>query len=453
MKIERSTSLLAAFAVLAVVAVWVQNAIIPFSKPFWGLFDYQFDLDIYRAGAQTVIDAYRRGPAAVFDGSGLYHAKYFGSMDFTYAPISIVFFVPFALLPIGVSHAVWIAGIFVALYLVIVWSFRSLGHEVTWQLRGIAVCLVVISTLLEPVRTTIWFGQINIFLMALVLWDLLRGPQSRLRGAGAGLAAGIKLTPLLFLVYLAATKQWRAAGTLLGAFGATIAVGFILLPSDSWTYWTTTLRDSNRVSSPQTTGNQSVRGSIANLAHTDHPNVLLWLLLAGLVGVLGLWAAVLAHRRGAELLALTLVGMTSCAVSPVSWGHHWVWLVPLLVIGIHVLLSAPSMLVRGLAGFAVLGGFLYAMAWRHHLSFPIRYVNQTVQEAWLTGMFEKGRGHWYRFFTVQPYVVILVIVSVASLAVFLSRKSDRTATYRRADGPEPRECAAGDCQRRRDTSQ
>ena len=80
MRIERSTPLLAVFAVLAALAVWAQNAIIPFSMPFWGLFDYQFDLDVYRAGAQTVLD-----------GGDLYRAKLLGQMDFTYAPISIVF--------------------------------------------------------------------------------------------------------------------------------------------------------------------------------------------------------------------------------------------------------------------------------------------------------------------------------------------------------------------------
>lgn len=425
MRIERSTPLLAGFAVLAALAVWAQNAIIPFSMPFWGLFDYQFDLDVYRAGAQTVLD-----------GGDLYRAKLLGQMDFTYAPISIVFFVPFAWLPAAAAHLLWTIGIFVALYQVILLSFRSLGHETTWTLRGIALSLVVVSTLLEPIRTTIWFGQINIFLMLLILWDLLRGPDSRLRGAGAGLAAGIKLTPLLFAVYLALTRQWRAAATLVGAFGATVAVGFALLPRASWDYWTETLLDSDRVASPQTTGNQSIRGAIANLGHTDHPSTVLWLLLAGIVGLLGLGAAMLAHRRGAELLALSLVGMTSCAVSPVAWGHHWVWLLPLLVIGIHLCTTLPSVLGRILVGAAVLGGFAFAVAWRHHLPYPIWYVNQSVDEAYLTGMFEKGAGRWYQFFTVQPYNVILVVVAIAVIVVYgvgvgRSEPTSNTVTARR----------------------
>ncbi|MFC0313416.1 glycosyltransferase 87 family protein [Gordonia phosphorivorans] len=407
MKLERSTPLLVVFGVLAALAMWAQHAIIPLTQPHWGLFDYQFDLDVYRAGAQ-----------AVLDGDDLYRVKLLGQMDFTYAPISIPFFIPMALLSTGLAHVLWSAGVLVALYGVIVLGFRSLGHRATWRLHLIAVFLVVISLLLEPIRTTIWFGQINVFLMLAILWDLLRGEDSRLRGAATGLAAGIKLTPLLFAVYLLAIRQWRASATLVGAFAATIAVGFAIMPRASWDYWTDTLFDSDRVASPQTAGNQSIRGALANLGHTDHPSTLAWLALSAVVALLGLGAAVLAHRHGSELLALSLVGMTSCAVSPVSWGHHWVWLLPLLIVAIHLVLTLPSVLGRGLVGAAMIGGFAISVAWRHHLAHPIWYVNRAVDEAYLTGMFFKGVGHWYRFFTVQPYNVILVVTAVAVIVVY-----------------------------------
>ncbi|MFZ2510399.1 MAG: glycosyltransferase 87 family protein [Gordonia sp. (in: high G+C Gram-positive bacteria)] len=409
-RLERSTPLLVIFGILAVMAVWVQNAIIPFTMPFWGIFDYQLDLDVYRAGAQ-----------AVLDGENLYRVKLLGQMDFTYAPISIPFFIPFALLPAATAHGLWTIGIFTALYGVIMLGFRSLGHTTTWQLRLIAIFLVVISTLIEPIRTTIWFGQINIFLMLLILWDLLRDKDSRLRGVGAGLAAGIKLTPMLFVVYLALTRQWKAAVTLVGTFAATIAIGFAIMPRASWDYWTETLHDSDRVASPRTDGNQSVRGALANLGHTDDPNTIAWLALGGLVALLGLGAAVLAHRHSQELLALALVGMTSCAVSPVAWGHHWVWLLPLLLVGIHLILTLPSVLGRILVSAATLGGVLLSTAWRHHVDHPFWYVNRAVEEAYLTGMFFKGVGHWYRFFAVQPYNVILVVVSAAVIVVYAAR--------------------------------
>ena len=61
--------------VLAIIALWLQDVIVPYSMPFWGLFDNQLDLDVYRAGA----DRPRRRHK-------LYDVKLLGQMDYTYAP-------------------------------------------------------------------------------------------------------------------------------------------------------------------------------------------------------------------------------------------------------------------------------------------------------------------------------------------------------------------------------
>lgn len=248
----------------------------------------------------------------------------------------------------------WSAGIIVALYLVIMLSFRVLGRRPSWQVRVIAGSLVAVVMLLEPVRTTIWYGQINVFLMLLVLADLTRTPdrtgagESRWRGAAAGLAAGIKMTPLIFGLYLAIVGRWRAVAGLVAGFAATIVIGFVIMPKAALKFWTARISDSNRVGSPQSVGNQSLRGWLANLTGTDTPSTTIWLVLAVVALGVGMYAAYLAHHRGNELLALTMVGMTGCAVSPMSWGHHWVWFVPLTVIGVDLLLRADVSSIRRL---------------------------------------------------------------------------------------------------------
>ena len=65
----------------------------------------------------------------------------------------------------------------------------------------------------------------------MVAADLLRRHDGgRWQGLATGLAAGVKLTPLIFLAYLAITGRVRAAVTAAGTFVATVAAGFILLP-------------------------------------------------------------------------------------------------------------------------------------------------------------------------------------------------------------------------------
>lgn len=408
------------------LAWWLQDVIIPYDRPIWGLFDYQLDLDVYRAGAQTVLD-----------GGKLYEAKLLGQMDYTYAPISVIVFIPFALMSFDAARIVWSIGIFIALYLVIMLSFKSLGHQADWRLRTVAVSLISVMMLLEPVRTTVWYGQINVFLMLLILADLLRrmpagydAAQPRLSGVATGFAAGIKLTPLIFIFYLVLLRRWRTALGVVGGFVGTIAVGFFVLPAESWKFWTQTMFDSNRVGVPQTSGNQSARGALANLIGSDSPNVVLWLAIALAAVALGMYAAVLAHRHGQELLALSLVGMTSCVVSPMSWGHHWVWFVPLVVLGIHFMFDAGlSSAERVGAGVLLVAGFLAAFAWREHISFAIWLVNQTVPEAFLTGLFFKDGIVWLRWFTVDPYNWVFIGVAVATIVVA------RRSTTRMSNSP------------------
>lgn len=412
--IARQVGLVALGLILAAGALWCQHAIMPFTTPFWGLFDYQLDLDVYREGARTV-----------WDGGSLYDAKLLGQMDYTYAPVSVVVLMPFAWMSFGAARIVWSIGIIVALYVVIMLCFAALGRRATWPLRSLAVGLVAVSMLLEPVRTTIWYGQINVFLLLVILADLLRPDGSRLKGIGAGIAAGIKLTPLIFLLYYALLRRWRTMAGVVGGFLLTMVVGFVFLPSASWSYWTDKLFDSNRVGAPQTLGNQSLRGMIANLAHSDAPNQLLWLTVVLIALGLGMAAAVLAHRNGHELLALSVVGMTSCAISPMSWGHHWVWFVPVLVICVDLVLRTDlSPIRRVLAGAGGVLVILVAFAWRTHFAYPMWFVNRVMPDAYLMGLFFKAETGpaWAQFFLVYPYNAIFLGTVLATIVV-LGRRS------------------------------
>ncbi|MGV9711523.1 glycosyltransferase 87 family protein [Gordonia sp. NPDC003424] len=415
MNASRSALIAAVFVVIGLIAIWLQNVVVPFTTPFWGLFGNQLDLGVYRAGAQTVLD-----------GGSLYDAKLLGQMDYTYAPISIVAFIPFAWVPFEAARVIWTVGIFVALYAIIMLGFRSLGRPATWPLRVVALSLVAVVILLEPVRTTIWYGQINVFLLLIIIADLVRPEHSRLRGVGTGIAAGIKLTPLIFVLYLALLRQWRAMIGVVAGFVGTIVVGFVVLPRESWSYWTGKLFDPDRVGAPQTVGNQSLRGWLANLMHTDTPNSLLWLVLALAALAAGMYAAVLAHRHGQELLAITVVGLTACAISPVSWGHHWVWMVPLVVIGVHLLLTpGRRVLTYVLVAAGLLGLMLTAFSWRTYLAHPIWFVNRTVPDAYLIGLFFKHGIVWLEWFTVYPYNAIYLVTVIATIVVLRRRPIER----------------------------
>ncbi|MEE3850501.1 glycosyltransferase 87 family protein [Gordonia sp. LSe1-13] len=331
-------------AVCAIGVVMWHVAAVPLGNPFYGLFANLTDLKVYRAGAQTILD-----------GEPLYVGPVLWHLEFTYPPFAALMLTPVALVAEGVAALGWWVTTFGMLACVIVLGFRSLGYRCDGRLYAFAVLLAVSATALEPVRTTIWLGQINIVLMTLIIVDLalldLVRPGSRLKGVGVGVAAGLKLIPAFFLVYLAAIRQWRAVVTGLCVFAATVVVGFLVVPRDSWTYWTQAVAGTARVGMVDSPANQSVNGFVSQLlAYFDirrfaHPldgirvyeaPWWLWMPFAAIAAVLGVWAACVAHRRGRELLAVCIIGMTAATVSPFSWGHHWVWFVPLFVVAFDV---------------------------------------------------------------------------------------------------------------------
>ena len=331
---------------IATIAVFVwQLTAIPAGNPFYGLLHNAVDLRVYRAGGDLVLTDVP-----------VYHRALIADLDFTYPPFAAVLFTPLALVGFGTAKLLWWAAVGISLVVIIGLGFVSLGYRSDVRLWTLSGLMAVAVTALEPVRTTIWLGQINVFLMLLVLVDLvfldLIRPKSKLRGVLVGLAAGIKLTPGFFVLYLLVVRRWRAAAAAIATVVVTIIIGFLVIPGDSRDYWTTYLGSADRVGRVDSPANQSINGCISQLLayfgatkylkpYIEGGNVFeaplwMWFPVAAVVGVLGLWAAVVAYRRGWRLLSVTTAGMTGAAVSPFSWGHHWVWVVPLLIVAIDV---------------------------------------------------------------------------------------------------------------------
>ena len=79
-------------------------------------------------------------------------------------------------------------------------------------------------------------GQIGVILMALILADCFLMP-ARYRGLLVGIAAGIKLTPVLFVLYFVLRRDWRATVVATSAAAVTVVVGWVAAPGSSRSYW------------------------------------------------------------------------------------------------------------------------------------------------------------------------------------------------------------------------
>lgn len=275
-----------------------------------------FDLNIYLWGGR-----------AVTQGMRLYlvqaHANWF-----TYPPFAAAVFTPFAAIPAFLAGLIWELASVAAFAWSCVLTMRLAGIHAS---RIVILAMVGCGFLLEPVYHTLYLGQVNIFLLALVLFDVWRASRGRAAGVGIGLAAAIKLTPAIFIVLFLMTKRTKDAATAAVTFVCCGAIGYLVDPAASRLYWTRLFYDTKRVSAAYISNQSPYAALVRILGGASHVGS--WYLLVPLVlGVVGLAVATTLARRQDWLGAAAVTGVTGLLVSPISWTHHWVWIMPALVV-------------------------------------------------------------------------------------------------------------------------
>jgi alpha-1,2-mannosyltransferase len=331
-------------------------------------------------------------------------------LGFTYPPFAAVTMLPMAGMSSTAAGWINLVASVAALGVILAVLLFPIADRMGWP-RWLAIGVALpLALALEPGRETLGFGQVNLLLFGLVMADLVAlrwrayppaalareaGPDSvasgrananadrvaepatgqviqagteALRrfwfsgawaGAGIGLATAVKLTPGLFIVYLLVSRQWRAALVASGtAAGATLA-GLTVAPRETLAYFTSVLWQTDRVGAVDFTPNQSLAGILARLYDQPDAPTLLWVSFAAVCCALGLSRAVHAHADGDEVAAFTLVGLTAVVISPISWSHHLVFVIPaIVVLGDAALRRRAAGRTRGMS----LAGVRYASA-------------------------------------------------------------------------------------------
>ena len=318
----------------------------------WGRLNF-FDLRVYRGAAQLTLS-----------GKPLYGGPIWHWAPFTYPPFAAVVFAPLALLPLAVDEVLVTSFGIVAVFAVLARALRlptadgqQLAPTPPW--RPVLVPAAVAAALwLEPVTATLGYGQINLLIALLVVGDLSRRDSAKGKGALIGLAAGLKLTPLIFVPYLLFSRRRRPAIVALGTFASSVALGYAALPGDSQQFWDGGLfLDSRRVGGSSVPANQSLRGVVLRL---DPSLGSRWMLaFAVLVGILGVALAARAGRRGDEAMGFSLCAVTGLLVSPVSWSHHWTLAVPALLLLVVRIYRNRSKIGAIAVGATLLLGYSY----------------------------------------------------------------------------------------------
>jgi alpha-1,2-mannosyltransferase len=261
---------------------------------------------------------------------------------------------------------------------------------------------------------TFELGQINLIVVGMTLVDLLfdKGipiPFSNRRvpqGTLVGIAAAIKLTPLLFVPILLLAGKKRAARTAIASFLGAGLFASALAPRASYEYWTHFAFDVNRIGSEVWIRNQSLRGALLRLLHhhlTQHSTdpVSLGVLVVGIP--LAAWC----FRHSSALHGVLVGFAVEALASPVTWTHQLVWLLPLLI----WLICENAQLRHGaLLGAAVaIASFMGANMWAPHAN-SLQYCE-----------------HGWALLEADCYTIVVLCVLVGSVMMWLSaRKGARS---------------------------
>ncbi|MBF4993960.1 DUF2029 domain-containing protein [Arthrobacter gandavensis] len=300
------------------------------------------DFRVYVAGGQTVLKA-----SGELYSVGIPNPPN-PSLMFTYPPAAALLFAVLAPFGDAVGFNIFLClslalTALTALWLVAHFSGSGSVRAVLkgFWLRPAAIVAFGLVAALGPWRDTLALGQVNIILFAMVMIDLLNRSEQWPRGLLTGVAAGLKLTPLAFAFYYFIRGDWRGLRNMAFGFLATFALGFLILPRESKTYWGELLPDTSRVGGGAYVDNLSFRGALLHFTGPDADVTVPWLALCLAAAAAAAVVIRLATRSGADLLALAAAALLMLLASPVSWSHHWVWVALFLPLMVKAVLELP----------------------------------------------------------------------------------------------------------------
>ncbi|MGI8663805.1 MAG: glycosyltransferase 87 family protein [Acidimicrobiales bacterium] len=369
------------------------------SRVLWTM----YDLEVYRGAGQAAgpsVDIYelRLGELA---------------LPFTYTPFAALVFTPLRLLDWTAARTLATAANLAAVFLAAVLSLRLARCPTRAARRGLAGPALIVGAVClwtEPVQQTLRFGQVNLLLLVAVLLDLSLPDSSRGKGALIGLATAVKLTPAVFVAYLVLTGRRTAALRAVAVVVATIVVSAVLLPSSSWSYWTNEVYGAGRIGNPDYLTNQSIKGALTRAFGEGPPTTALWLATSIVVLVAGLRWAMRLRISHSELAGALAAAVTALLVSPISWSHHWVWVIAAVALGTNEIARHSERRIALLGSAAVVG--LFASWWFERTTDPALPLGVL----WLAPSGNHAERHWTLLQALTGNAYVLTAGAVIALA-------------------------------------
>ncbi|MEJ5998724.1 glycosyltransferase family 87 protein [Corynebacterium sp. H130] len=310
----------------------------------FGKWDFLLDMEVYRAGARAFLDnapLYEHS----FDVKGVV-------LPFIYPPFGAATLAPFAMVD-SQTAALAVLGMSALLTFLCLWVIARALITDRFHAFVFACVMWPLALLSEPHTMNASFGQINVLVMALCVFDVVPRKRWLPQGTLIGLAAAIKLTPVALCLFFLLKRDFKAIGwaALSGAVVTAITACF------RWTatkeFFTDTVFKMNSTNEAGVNTayltNQSIKGMLSRWAPSEqsaqaHQAIIdgLWLVFVIIAVVAISWLMVVMIKRNMLVDAALANAGLMLIISPISWSHHWVWMPLFAMVLIYRWFTTPK---------------------------------------------------------------------------------------------------------------
>jgi hypothetical protein len=264
---------------------------------------------------------YYRAALAMVQGRSPYQAPdlYTG---LGYPPFSLLPYVPLTLLPEKIAQVIFLGISLVALFPIAAWSLKLSGQLPNFQ---IVLLLVAVAQLMFPVRFTLGMGQSNLLALFLLLGGFLYRSQNI---SAAYWAVMFLVKPhLLFLIpFLIISGQLIKVAFSLIILTAVVGAGLTATGlASSWYYLSKEVPQLAVFAGREIYYNQGVAAFFSRFLDYNSARLAAYFASAVIFGV----SLIIAVRN--KKLAFFIGLPAFLLIEPLSWQHHYVFLIPVLV--------------------------------------------------------------------------------------------------------------------------
>jgi len=281
---------------------------------------------IFLGGGFVDFQVYWEAAKAALVGKDVYCGFYSDGIPFNYPPTFLSFFAPFTFFPKSIASLVFL---FISLTVLLVSIFLLVKLQFGKKERTAAFLLsAILFVQYFPTKFTLTLGQINLiflFLTILSFYTFKKG-KDVLSGMSLAIAALIKIFPGFLILFFFKEKRWKAIFSFLTALVLmAVLTGLFFNPNLFSDYFVTSSGLFFKAGSPSYF-DQSLNGFLSRL---NCPSS--WRLVLRLTSSLVLIVMFLRIKNQAVSF-FGLMAAITIFFSSFAWLHHYVVLIPLMII-------------------------------------------------------------------------------------------------------------------------